>query len=345
MKKFTGGLGDDDDRETGDMMVWQKYFTKPIEETDFVVSTCKANGEAAHLSCIEVDGEYVLCGGSKNVHLLFKNKADIDNYVESRYRIATEICHTVMEFLDRLESMQRTELLAFLVASRYTAVFEILSPLHQHVVDLTHLKSPQLKFITWTKCELEASEKLQHLNVVPPHVGIEIARCLGLDPVDYEIMEMKDLEPHIKQIRQGFNTEGAVLYFHDNKGQVIGLLKKKSTWYIICRAIREKVKNAVSSMQRNPNTFSISRSLNQAEKRIKEIQQWLGLDDPTTREWMRLGSACVKWVIHEVEQGTLTKEEVADLFPVYWNRFLSETGNSDKVNVTDNSTDVGACKS
>ena len=28
MKKFTGGLGDDDDRETGDTMVWQKYFTK-----------------------------------------------------------------------------------------------------------------------------------------------------------------------------------------------------------------------------------------------------------------------------------------------------------------------------
>lgn len=28
MKKFTGGLGDDDDRETGDMTVWQRYFTK-----------------------------------------------------------------------------------------------------------------------------------------------------------------------------------------------------------------------------------------------------------------------------------------------------------------------------
>ena len=28
MKKFTGGLGDDDDRESGDDMVWQKYFTK-----------------------------------------------------------------------------------------------------------------------------------------------------------------------------------------------------------------------------------------------------------------------------------------------------------------------------
>ena len=28
MKKFTGGLGDDDDREMGDNLVWKKYFTK-----------------------------------------------------------------------------------------------------------------------------------------------------------------------------------------------------------------------------------------------------------------------------------------------------------------------------
>lgn len=33
---------------------------------------------------------------------------------------------------------------------------------------------PQLKFITWTKSELEPSEKLQHLNIIPPHVGIEV---------------------------------------------------------------------------------------------------------------------------------------------------------------------------
>ena len=45
---------------------------QPIEETSVVIATKKANGEAAHLSCVIVDGEYVLCGGSKNVHLLFK---------------------------------------------------------------------------------------------------------------------------------------------------------------------------------------------------------------------------------------------------------------------------------
>lgn len=28
LKKFTGGLGDDDDRDKGDNFTWQKYFTK-----------------------------------------------------------------------------------------------------------------------------------------------------------------------------------------------------------------------------------------------------------------------------------------------------------------------------
>lgn len=28
LKKFTGGLGDDDDRDKGDNYTWQKYFTK-----------------------------------------------------------------------------------------------------------------------------------------------------------------------------------------------------------------------------------------------------------------------------------------------------------------------------
>lgn len=28
MKKFIGGLGDDDDREMGDNLVWKKYFIK-----------------------------------------------------------------------------------------------------------------------------------------------------------------------------------------------------------------------------------------------------------------------------------------------------------------------------
>lgn len=46
-----------------------------MEETEVVIATKKANGEAAHLSCVLIGGEYVLCGGSKNVHMLFRKKS------------------------------------------------------------------------------------------------------------------------------------------------------------------------------------------------------------------------------------------------------------------------------
>ncbi|KAL4235361.1 hypothetical protein ACF0H5_006997 [Mactra antiquata] len=347
MKKFTGGLGDDDDRESGDDMIWQRYFTKPIEDTKVIIATDKANGEAAHLSCIKLDNEYIMCGGSKNVHLMFRNESDIDRYVEPRYRIATEVCHTVMDFLKQMTEGDKQRLMEFLVASRYTAVFEILHPEHQHVVNLSYLKKPQLKFISWTKCELEASVKLAHLNIVPPHVGIEIAKCLGLDPVSYEEVTMNDLAVYIKQIRHGCNSEGKVLYFLDNEDQVIGLLKKKTTWYIICRAIREKTKNAVLQSKKYPNNFSLSKTLNKVDKRINEIQKWLGLDRETTEAWKELGRNAIDWALKQVDDGKLSVDEIQNQFPGYWNQFLSDTGSTDKIGSQDTNTSTdstsGAC--
>ena len=74
MKKYTGGFGNDDDREKGDNSTWKRYFVKPLEETNVIIATREANRETAHLSCFMVDGEYVLCGGSKNIHMVFRKK-------------------------------------------------------------------------------------------------------------------------------------------------------------------------------------------------------------------------------------------------------------------------------
>ena len=58
-------------------MLRNAIYFQPIEETSIVIATKKANGEAAHLSCVQINGDYILCGGSKNVHLLFKKKGMI----------------------------------------------------------------------------------------------------------------------------------------------------------------------------------------------------------------------------------------------------------------------------
>lgn len=43
-------------------------------------------------------------------------------------------------------------------------------------------------------------------------------------------IEQLFLKPNSLQIRQGYQYEGEVLYFLDNKGSVLGLLKKKTVW-------------------------------------------------------------------------------------------------------------------
>ena len=50
LKKFTGGMGDEDETQPDDNYVWMKYFLKPIESAEKVICMRKANGEAAHLS-------------------------------------------------------------------------------------------------------------------------------------------------------------------------------------------------------------------------------------------------------------------------------------------------------
>ena len=48
------------------------------------------------------------------------------------------------------------------------------------------------------------------------------------------------------KVRKGYGYEGEVIYFIDEYGNVIGILKKKTVWYIILRAIREKLRNHMS---------------------------------------------------------------------------------------------------
>ena len=56
----------------------------------------------------------------------------------------------------------------------------------------------------------------------------------GLHTVDYDVIDYKAdnglLEDRLLSIRQGYGYEGEVLYFVDGNENVIGLLKKKTSW-------------------------------------------------------------------------------------------------------------------
>ncbi len=68
----------------------------------------------------------------------------------------------------------------------------------------------------------------------------------GLPTVRYESVSLDSLDDRLRTIRQDYGYEGEVLYFLDADNTVMGLLKKKTIWYILCRAIREKLRATCS---------------------------------------------------------------------------------------------------
>jgi len=329
LRKFTGGMGDEDENQPEDDTVWKRYFLKPFEESKSIVVLEKENGEAAHLSVRYIEGTFYLIGGSKNVHLIFRNHEDIEKYKESRFQIAKVICKSIVDSLNSMDHQKKIRLLSLLSWTKMTVIMEVLQPDYQHVVDLSYLSQPELKFLCFTEPYTE-KENHTSLTSLPPNIALEIGRKFGLNPTKYEIITVDQFEEEMKKVRLGRGYEGAVFYFLDEDNNTIGLLKKKTIWYILLRAIREKVSYAVTDYKKNPGGFRETEKLKcskKIEKRIDEIQKWLGLTPDETKNWKSLGIKYLVWIMDKVSQGA----EYGDRskFPVHWNQFLAEKNLSD----------------
>lgn len=99
LRKFTGGLGDEDDldRNSND---WKNYFIKDFTSVNQVMSLQKANGEAAHFSCSWLNDEFLLCAGSKNVHLVFKNKGNLKKIIFFFIKFFTKMISRILPSQD-----------------------------------------------------------------------------------------------------------------------------------------------------------------------------------------------------------------------------------------------------
>jgi len=333
LKKFTGGLGDDDDRPSGSDFLWQRYFTQPFDTAEAVVCTVKQNGEAAHLSACRIGTELYICAGSKNVHVLFRSPEDLELYPlhEPRYQFAKEIARCLLEMLDSLSGFGRIYLLEFLCSTRCTAVFELLSSHHQHVEDLSEFTTPRLKFIAWTSCLVKSGDSPTHFCFLPPDSGIELAKIFELDTTDCNVISVGSLDEHMTDIRSRHGVEGEVLFFLGEDRSTIGLLKKKSMWYIVVRAIRQKVSTACMSYSKHADSFVRGAHARQIDQRLNEIQQWLQLDNESTRAWKHLADKFLTFCIKKLCENALSASDFTAHFPVHWKFFLLEMGQSDYI--------------
>jgi hypothetical protein len=138
------------------------------------------------------------------------------------------------------------------------------------------------------------------------------------------------VEERMALVRRGEGYEGEVLYFLDQHGNTIGLLKKKTSWYVVLRAIREKVSHVHSTFKKNPggwNTETNNRHLAKMNKRLDEIQSWLSLTGPQLQTWKMLGKNFQNWLVAGMVRDKLDnidKYSVRGNFPQLWKSFMTE---------------------
>jgi len=329
LKKFTGGMGDEDEDQPENEQVWQRYFLSPMEEVEKVICVIKENGEAAHLSVRMIQGSFYYFCGSKNVHLMFRTREELEKYTEQRYMVAKTVAHA---WLNQAAAMEPTKLrlfCSFLHTTKMTAVFEVLCPDYQHVVSLSHLSAPELRFLTFTLQYGAAS-----LTGLPPHTSLDLASSLGLATATHHNVSCSKAEARMEEVRAGYGYEGEVLYFLDKEDRTVGLVKKKTAWYVLCRAIREKVNTAKSQYKKEGSMSKQKENLHieKLERRVNEIQTWLDLTDAMTKHWRLLGVNFFKWMLNQLRQNPNKLEELCARggFPQQWQAFLNETGVSDR---------------
>jgi hypothetical protein len=132
-----------------------------------------------------------------------------------------------------------------------------------------------------------------------------------------------------KQIRSDHGYEGRVLYFVDSDFNVIGLLKKKTTWYIIIRAIREKLRGFIS-IKSTKTKEELDKAIS---SRLKAIQKWIGFNDDDLAKWVSLCNKFVNWFDVNFKSNKFDRNDFSQRFPVIWNKFLTEENLSDKIEI------------
>lgn len=332
LRKFTGGMGDEDETQPDSEQTWQTYFLKPLSTCHEVVCTEKANGEAAHLAVRHVKDRFLLCLGSKNVHMVVSTRSDVSKYTDSRFMVAKTVAESTLDMLASMQEADLEMLLNFLHHTKATGVFEVLQPHYQHVVDLSYLESSSLRFITWSCVYREEKKATAESYSLRPDAAIDFARRLGMKTVDYEVVHVEDAEKRMDKVRKDYGYEGEVFYFVDSKSNVIGLLKKKTAWYILARAVREKAAACCAAYNKNPTGYSQSVHVKKTENRLDQIQTWLGFSEEYKKRWNALAAGYINWIVSRAQKGKC--ENARGNFPQMWNLYLKETKQTDRIEWT-----------
>jgi hypothetical protein len=121
---------------------------------------------------------------------------------------------------------------------------------------------------------------------------------------------------------------GSVLYFLNEHDQVIGLLKKKTIWYVILRAIREKARTMIAKWEKS-RQMTLTDTLERVRRRLNAIQKWLQFSYAILDQWKTLAEQFLSWLADGAQHKRIMRDDIADRYPLLWSKFLSESHSND----------------
>ena len=317
-KKFSGHtLGDEDEIDISRTCTEELYFLEDKNSTNQIVAMEKINGEAAHFACRFINDEPHFIAGSKNVHMIFKNKHQIAQYNEQRYENARVIADAFIDKLNSISPEQRLFLLHFLHFTKFTLVCEIMLPHHQHVVHFGSLNHNNLVVIALTP---PPEETATSFTALPSELTLNLFNILGFDIPLYNKLDLATIEDHMQRTRKKSNTEGIVYYF-ENLQKTIGLVKIKSSWYVHLRAIRQQ---ATYRYLTKGQTKTLDEAKAKSHRRIKELQKWLFTTEKELLGWNNFSDLFFDWLEKNVPEQRFAVSEIRENYSIILMMFLKD---------------------
>ena len=108
---------------------------------------------------------------------------------------------------------------------------------------------------------------------------------------------------------------------------IIGMLKKKTTWYIILRALREKIRVFLSPK----SNWKVTDLKDKISDRLDDIRNWIGFNSKDLDKWKSLCHKFCEWFDKNYCSNSKLKIDFNERYPVIWKNFLYENNFSDRI--------------
>lgn len=268
ISKFTGLLAGDEDEVSNSHNASSDFFYggKKLSDAKTFVQTLKSNGENAKMSCRTIDGVLYLLAGSKNTCLIWPALDPSTKYYPAVEAISSSSKHADLFdalrccdkpefqpaphiakifstwFLSRTEAQRVAFLSEFRQLHVATIMGEINRPWGEHLLPISDVYLECFAVLVGEQCARPIAPQ-RAFRFFHNHGISDNAKAFRHVP--YSVHPIGELEDRVRGVRKCKNSEGAVLYLCDRNNNTIGLVKVKSTDYVVRRRLRESLRSTL----------------------------------------------------------------------------------------------------